>query len=205
MSVVIVDGISASGKTMFIKSVQETLYKECPNYSKLILTEHLTERFFEGKIIKTEDVTKHVLKILEAVALIKSFKEGGRFSDNEKILNIYIERLFLTLMSRGLLDISFFKKNSRLIERLQIKSILLYIPEELILHRLQNTLSHRNERWKNFLLSFGSLEKASLHFLKQQKKMHSLQRKLSPYIETEIIEFIYYKKTSGQKPLQEAV
>ena len=108
MSVFIIDGVSASGKSMFLATIQKQLLEKRQNFSKIILTEHLTERYFEDKEISVEAVNDHVINLLEVIKRISEFQENSRFKGNEKVVSVMVERLFLTLMSRSLLDFDFF-------------------------------------------------------------------------------------------------
>ena len=127
MLILVFDGVSGAGKSVLLNAFQNFLVKERSNYSKVFLCEHLTERYFENKTINKESVEKHVLKILSITKDIQSIQDESRFNKNQKILSIVIERLFLTFMSKDLLDIDFFQKHNEFIQSLDIKSVFLYI------------------------------------------------------------------------------
>ena len=50
MSNIIIDGISNIGKTILLQNIQKRVIKDGGyRYSNFFISEHFTERFFEGK------------------------------------------------------------------------------------------------------------------------------------------------------------
>lgn len=187
MSIVIVDGISAAGKSLLLQALQRTLIESRPNYAKFFLTEHFTERYFEKGDTSTESVHEHVLRILNILANVQAMHLEGPFSQKQKILTIVVERLFLTLMSRGMLTKEFFDGHGGFIQGLNIKNIFLYVPPDLIAKRIEKSLSHRNAQWHDFVLSLGGVEGAARHFLVQQEKMLALSDALQEFMTTHTV------------------
>lgn len=186
MTTTIIDGISLAGKSIVLQEIQKNLLKTQPNFSKLFISEHLTERFFENKHPSIDDIHRHVSRILHSGLTLKEMQEESPFS-NQNILTIFIERLFLTFMSRGLMTEAFFTENDKLIQRANIKNITLVIPERHIKERIETSLLHRNPRWKDFIETLGGVSMTVNHFSQQQEKMLALNTVLANYIETEVI------------------
>lgn len=111
MCITIVDGIPASGKSLYLHSCKRRHLSTNPNYSIHVLTEHFTERFLEKEVPINGLVAAHVLNIISIVKNLQRLHTEGPFSDNKDIQTIYVERLFLTLLSKSLLSMDFFDEN----------------------------------------------------------------------------------------------
>ena len=188
MSLTIIDGVSASGKSIALKEIQKALLEERLNFTKLILTEHLTERFFEDKKPTVSTVSAHVVDILKLVEKIFNIQKNSRFNGNNKVVTVFIERLFLTLMSRELIEESFFSDNEALLTGLDIHHVLLVVPDEHFKNRLESTLERRNKHWTHFINGLGGLNSAIDYFKSQQDQMIKANGSLSQYMKVSLIE-----------------
>lgn len=188
MSALIIDGISASGKSFLLRALKQKSDQENPNFTKFHLTEHFTERFFEGKIFKKSDIDHHVVKVLTLVKDLQTIKRDSPFDRNIKILTITIERLFLTLMSRNLLSDNFFITHANIFECMDMRSVLLSIPEQIIEARLERSLLERNEGWRSYIVSLGGLARAVDHFKAQQDRMKHAHGIIAAHLPAMIIE-----------------
>jgi predicted ATPase len=188
MSIIVIDGISVSGKSVLLKALQRRVLDLWPNYSKLVLTEHLTERLFERRNASPAQVHLHVARVLRLAAELKAMQAEGPFSDNGAISTIMIERLFLTLMSRGLMTASFFSEHAVLVDSVELKSVFLFVPLDQIKDRIAQSLTHRKAGWIDFIASLGGVEGAAASFEKQQDEMRHLNENLRPYMQTQTIE-----------------
>lgn len=188
MPLTIIDGVSASGKSIALKEIQKALLEERLNFTKLILTEHLTERFFEDKKPTVSTVSAHVVDILKLVEKIFSIQKNSRFNGNNKVVTVFIERLFLTLMSRELIEESFFSDNEALLTGLDIHHVLLVVPDEHFKNRLESTLERRNKHWTDFINGLGGLNSAIYYFKSQQDQMIKANGSLSKYMRVSLIE-----------------
>ncbi|HIP33785.1 MAG TPA: hypothetical protein EYG89_03435 [Bacteroidia bacterium] len=199
MGIIIIDGVSASGKSILLEDVQTKLLKERLKFTKLILSEHLTERYFEDKKPTEKMVSLHIENILELVKNIQNIQDNSQFKDNKKVVSILIERLFLTFMSRGLLNDKFFIEKGSFLEDLNIHQVLLIIPKEDFEYRLESTLERRNKYWLEFINSLGGLTGAISHFSKQQEKMIKASETLNKYMKVTHITVSNTHKTSIDK------
>lgn len=189
MTVKIIDGVATSWKSTALKEIQKKLVEKVPNYSKFIISEHFTERHFEGKETLKETVEDHIESILESVWRFKDLHRKNKFAQKSDVLSVYIERLLLTFFSRKILDESSFMRLEPLFSSLDCKHILLTIPANKFEERLSSSLKIRNEFWSKYINDeFGGLEWAIIHFQNQQKNMIKWHEVLSKYMSTEIIE-----------------
>lgn len=145
MSLIIIDWVSASWKSTALKRLQHELTETVPNYSKLFLSEHFTERFFEGKEKTKQSVQDHVRDIIQKVAAFHELHQNTRFHDSPLIFSMYLERLLLTFYSNDLIEDDIMIEMATLLSRLNAKHILLTIPSDLFEQRLISTFSVRNE------------------------------------------------------------
>ena len=203
MTLILIDGISASGKSLLLKNLQSKIIKERENYTKIILTEHMTERYFENKNLDVATIHDHVARILNLILEIQKIQDDSPFKGNEKVVTAVIERLFLTLMSRNLLTSHFFTEHDQLIQSLKIKNIFLYIPPDLIEQRIQTSLGHRNEKWEEFILKLGGVKSACNYFNAQQENMKICNEILSQHINTEMFIIDTLKKFQDENFLKD--
>jgi hypothetical protein len=104
------------------------------------------------------------------------------------VLTIFIERLFLTFASRGLMSMTSLLDHAVSLSRVRTESVLLVIPPDQILERVQISLTHRGAAWAGYIEACGGAAEASGRFKRQQDEMLRLNEKLSPYMRTRTIE-----------------
>lgn len=202
MTALIIDGISASGKSYLLRALKKHADEERPNFTKVHLTEHLTERFFEGKSLVSTDIENHVVDILNIVERLQRIKRDSPFANNAKVITITIERLFLTLMSRDLMNDEFFARHGDLIKQIDIRSLLLVIPDQLIKARLERSLIERNEGWRSYIAGLGGLSKAVDHFSAQQQRMKRAHSVIDAHLQATIVEVQDVSDLSNSKFLR---
>lgn len=188
MSVVLIDGVSASGKSVALQNLQRMYAKTLPNYSKWIITEHLTERYFEGKAISEAAVEQHIQSILNAVQHFKALHSGSPFSEKAAVFTVYIERLLLSFYSRNLLQEHTLGHLAKLCSQLEGTHYLLTIPPGKFKERLADTLERRNPLWSAYIHNtLGGLDQAVVHFQKQQDALLRGHAILSKYMKAIVI------------------
>lgn len=185
MTTLVVDGISASGKSTLLAALQRHLLDTRPNYTKLLLSEHFTERWLEGR---GADAEAHVSRVLRLVAELRQLQADGPFAGFDQVLCILIERLFLTLITRGLLTPDFVARQSALIDTARLRSVLLIVPPAEIAQRIATSLTHRSGRWVEYVDSLGGAGAAAGHFAQQQDRMLAANEGLGRHMPTRVIE-----------------
>lgn len=103
----IIDGISNTGRTTLLKEIKNRIYSDSYKYSQIFISEHLTERFFEGKANSIDLVGKHIVKILNAIKCFNDINSETKFV-SKNILSVCIERLFLAFYANNLLSENFY-------------------------------------------------------------------------------------------------
>jgi hypothetical protein len=174
-----------------------------PNYTKLIITEHMTERFFEKASPSVRDVHTHITRILRLVEQMQSIHAAGPFAAQDRILTIIIERLFLTLMSRRLMDADFFVQETDLIAALRIRHFFLVVPKELIEERIARSLPYRSKAWADYVDNLGGLPGAVAHFTAQQASMAEANTLLPDAIERKTLEVTSLEQLKNHALLEE--
>ncbi|HEY9637092.1 MAG TPA: hypothetical protein V6D14_27075 [Coleofasciculaceae cyanobacterium] len=83
----IIEGVVASGKTTFLKELQQILANRHPGRTKVCISEHYTERILEDKKTKRSltaraaiDLAYNIVDKLEGIA---SWKSESKFCQNE--------------------------------------------------------------------------------------------------------------------------
>lgn len=188
MTTIVVDGISASGKTTLMAALQQRMLDTRRNYSKLVLSEHLTERWLEGGAPDSAAVEAHVARLLRLAADLQQLYSDGPFAGTPQVLSVLIERLFLTLITRGLLAPDFAARQAPLIERVRLHGVLLVVPPAEIEERIAGSLEHRNPKWAEYIASLGGTRSAVDHFALQQQRMIAASDDLRRYMPTQVIE-----------------
>ncbi len=188
MAIILIDGVSASGKSAALQNLDSVWNKTTPCYSKLIITEHFTERYFEGKHISKATVTQHIESILDTIRQVKQLHDNSPFARKTEILNVYIERLLLTFYSRNLIDEQTISRFAEILSIWNSTHYLLIIPPSKFKVRLADTIERRNAVWKTYINdTLGGIDQAAFHFQAQQEAMLEGHSKLSKYMKTQVI------------------
>ncbi|CAG9001645.1 MAG: hypothetical protein CENE_03668 [Candidatus Celerinatantimonas neptuna] len=203
MSAVIIDGISGAGKTLLLQGLQRVAQEQVPNYSKLIITEHMTERFFEKVTPSVCDVHTHVARILRLVDQLQLVRAAGPFATHDRILTIAVERLFLTLISRRLMTSDFFVQEAELIASLKLRHVFLVVPDEQIEERIARSLSHRTKAWADYVDSLGGLRGAVQYFSARQTDMTEANAQLPDSITRKTLEIFELEQLKDNELLEE--
>ncbi|MEI7600735.1 MAG: hypothetical protein WCJ41_15615 [Aestuariivirga sp.] len=173
MSLLIIDGISCAGKSLLLANLQRVAQQGAVNFSKLFISEHLTERVFEGLAPTSSDVRAHTLRLLDVAYGLRSILSDSPFAERPRTLSMVIERLFLTFMSRGLLTLDFFAEHRELLHALAPRHVFLVVPEGEIERRIVDSMERRSPLWANFISSLGGAQTAAHRFATQQAAMAS--------------------------------
>lgn len=166
------------------KVIEDGKYK----YSNFFISEHFTERFFEGKKTDLNLVAKHIVDILNIIKSLNNLHINSPFNSKD-IMHIYVERLFATFYSKGLLNEKLFIENEELIVDLKIKNILLYISKKDLQYRVEETFTKRNDIWRKYVNDNGGISKFIDKLLKEQDSMIDFDKNiLSKYVDSEIVD-----------------
>jgi hypothetical protein len=195
----VVDGICGSGKSTILRTLQSVLGDDWPNFSKLHISEHLTERFFERVQPTQAAVHDHVARVLRIVCEVQAIHRSSIYATDVRATTITIERLFLTFASRKLLTDRFFREHTDLLSALELKSVLLIVPSELITDRIAETIRHRNQGWSDYIARLGGLSGAVEYFRQQQDAMLRANDMLAVHIPSQTLTVAHPEELTGRE------
>ena len=197
-----IEGVVASGKTTFIKELQQILANRHPDRTKVCISEHYTERVLEDEKAKrsltaqaTIDLASNIVEKLESIA---SWKSESKFCHNEgnAVIDSTLERFLgshyanLTTMN---LWFSNFQDESRIIDiynRLEVLGfsvVILKLPDSLISQAVASTKLYRNTAWSQYLEAIGNDEEVGSYYLNWQNQLFEFYNTLSEHIEIKIL------------------
>lgn len=185
MKGIILEGVSGSGKSLLAAALQKYASEHHPQNTKVFLSEHLTERVNEDIRKRGELSEAGVLDHLDnLLALIEGL--GARLDDSwldERGRNteplVLVERFLLSHMTNlKMADPMSWQSAevSRRVNSLQARirqvglvTVVLQLPDPLVLERVRDARLHRSGGWGAFLDSIGDDEAVSQHFVNWQK------------------------------------
>ena len=198
----IIEGVVASGKTTFIKELQQILANRHPARTKVYISEHYTERVLEDEKAKGSLTTKATIdlasNIVEELEGIASWKSESKFCHNQNnaVINSTLER-FLGSHYANLKTMNLWYANSqdesRIIDiynRLEILGfsvVILKLPDSLISQAVASTKLYRNTAWSQYLQTIGNDEEVGYYYLNWQNKLFEFYHTLSEHIEIKIL------------------
>lgn len=198
----IIEGVVASGKTTFIKELQDILANRHPARTKVYISEHYTERVLENEKAKrsltaqaTIDLSSRIVEELEGIA---AWKSESKFCHNQgnAVIDSTLER-FLGSHYANLKTMNLWHSNSqdksRMIDiynRLSILGfsvVILKLPDSLISQAVASTKLYRNAAWCQYLETIGNDEEVGSYYLNWQNKLLEFYHTLSEHIEIKIL------------------
>lgn len=198
----IIEGVVASGKTTFIKELQQILANRHPARTKVCISEHYTERVLEDEKAKrsltaqaTIDLASNIVEELEAIA---SWKSESKFCQNQgnAVIDSTLER-FLGSHHANLKTMNLWHSNSQdesriidiynRLEVLGLSVVILKLPDSLISQAVASTKLYRNTAWRQYLETIGNDEEVGYYYLNWQNKLFEFYNALSENIEIKIL------------------
>lgn len=172
MSGVIIEGISASGKSIIFKKLtNRDWYKE--KQSKIQLSEYLTERIVENiepTVDKRVELLEGYVDILEKV-YFNFYNSRFKNTSSERVNPFFILERFHMTHSVESSSFNAFKDIDNRLDNMNFKLILLIIDENAVKERLIDTFPRRPATWKNYCLSFGGINGAVEKYVNMQRKL----------------------------------
>lgn len=197
MRALIIEGITASGKSTILAEVNRKLAELHPQISKTFLSEHYTQRVLEKlrdeQKLGTRHIRQHLEQITDSLLAYELMYQKSGFASkgkNERTMICLLERFILT----HLLQYSQYYKFAdaiavlKKLQPLQMKQVVLLIPEDEFADRIMSTRKYRNHNWSKYLDTIGTEDEILVHFRKQQELLLKYSAKMGRYIDTEILE-----------------
>jgi thymidylate kinase len=198
----IIEGVTGAGKTTVLKLVQRRLADERPGCSKLILTEHYTERVLENAkaagTLSYESVLAHIDDVVSQLEHIDGWKTSSKFRDVSGSAEIIalVERFFgthvanLTVMLGCGLTSEAFRTAERIYGRLAtigIRVAVLALPEAALRVAVEDTRHRRNDAWRAYLDSIGDRGAVEAYHIRWQEQLLEFYARLREVCDIEII------------------
>jgi len=172
MTVLLIEGVVATGKTTLLVELQKTdLWQSLP--TKFVLSEHYTERVLELTAPDTDARLQLLSRHVNTAEYLHTLWSSSRFKDQvEYRPHMLCERFHLTHAAQ----INDFEPFRSLDERLKAVGavlLLLYHPEQALLTRIKDTIPIRPPKWQRWLNSLGNEEDIARYFLSLQYRSMS--------------------------------
>lgn len=211
MKGLIIDGVVASGKSSIIKYLQQKLVETYPYRSKFFLSEHYTERILEkskeNNLLAARQAKQHIQNILETLQRYDEMLKKSKFStrpQNAELI-LLVERFILThfasLEDRRGYSLEEARKQFILINKYNIKQIVLEVPEEYLKERIMSTVNYRNDEWHKYLYSTGDEDQIIQRFRGWQNRLIKYANTFSDIVETIRIEVYHSDYESYAKDI----
>jgi hypothetical protein len=191
---VIIEGVTASGKSSLFRLLQGRLFLERPSNTKLFLSEHYTERLLEDSKAKRtltyDTCLAHIKEITKTLAHLASWKATSKFGSvagNAEIF-VLVERFLgahfanLQLADNAPLPDAILAAAIDIYEVLSemgISVVLLTVRADRLSAALEDTRIRRNRAWNEYLESIGDSQAVSAYFARWQAKLIAFYETLS--------------------------
>lgn len=169
----IIDGIIATGKTSLITQLQtEPRYLQHP--TRLIISEHLTERVLEGRRPSTGDRLAVLRTILQSITGLHGILGESKFAGLPNYApHVILERFHLTHAANDI-DLGPYLELEGTMTELSACMVFLYHRQEMLEARIDETRVQRGKHWCAYLDSFGGRQGALDHFRRIQERSWEL-------------------------------
>lgn len=196
----VVEGVAAAGKTYLFVQIQRQLAERNPQCTKLLLSEHITERALEGRYLTSANAVAHSRSLIDCVRTIHRVRLASPLaaeSTNASVV-VLIERFLgsqaANLMQAGRWDPSHATQAEvdliyQHLDSMGLQILLLWVPERRLLPRIADTLRRRNARWGEHITESGGLQAAVDKLLRWQHDLFDFYSSLAcPYRTFEVSE-----------------
>ena len=171
----VVEGVVAAGKTTLLSHLQRHLVDLRPACTKLVLSEHYTERVLEDKraacTLAPDDVLTHAAGVLQLVESLHALRAGSKFAGSTAAnadIVVLVERWMgshaANLAELGIplppVTIGRFNDHCCRLHDLGIRFVVLVVPDDDLRGHIEHTLARRNAAWRRYIESLGGLDRA---------------------------------------------
>jgi hypothetical protein len=203
MAGIILEGVMGAGKTLLFRALQAWLVENRASNTKLLLSEHYSERVLEARrkagSLGENDVLAHLATLLQPLNdLERRWLHSGfpSVSGAARVVTV-IERFLLGHMVNMKCQepdrwpagcTPAIEGLYRQADALGLRTVVLVLPTGQLAERIRSTRMHRNAAWSAFLDSFGSEGVAVAHFERWQAMLLTLVYRLQPIVQPELID-----------------
>lgn len=196
---IIIEGISASGKSTILNKVQSMLNANMSSSTKLFISEHYTQRMLEHEVesgvISADKISKHIDSIINNLSIYQRLIDKSKFANRPSGAEVYttIERFLLTFITAHptILNNETFikvaKKQMQKLSKLNIAQYVLILPDDKIQEYLTDTLKRRNKAWENYINQKGGITKMSVQAQDLQHRLLAASSHFNDCMKTNLI------------------
>lgn len=200
MKGIILEGVSASGKSTVLKLLQKKILDEKPNSTKLFISEHYTQRMLEHKLeageLDFKTVQNHVDKVINNIKTYQKMLDESKFASNPSGAEAFItlERFLLTFIAThhntldNIYSTKVAHKQFQNLKSMSITQYVLVLSKDRLKENLERTLTHRNEFWASYVESKGGVDGMAQTSFEWQERILSLTKELQNSIVTKVLE-----------------
>jgi hypothetical protein len=173
----VVEGVVGTGKTTLLNQLQRRLVEARPSCTKLVLSEHYTERVLEdlkaAGTLTSSEVLAHSSDLLRLIETLYHMKATSKFADNatnasiavlvERWLGSHVANLAGMERWEWSNDWPAFRAIASQCTRLHqlgFRFLVLQVSRPQLRTRMERTLVHRNDEWRRYIHSQGGLDAA---------------------------------------------
>jgi len=180
----IIEGVVGTGKTTLMRAVEAALADRYPASTRLILSEHYTDRLFEDDrrdgAATFADGLAHCEELARRIVWLADVKYSSKFADvgGRASVHVIIERFAATHVAHHVVDRVLGEEESNRIESLfrslaevGIVSVVLEAAPEVLEESIAETRKQRPESWSNYLNFIGSDDEIVDFFVSWQERL----------------------------------
>lgn len=198
---IVLEGVSASGKSTILNLIQKRLLEEYPMSTKLFISEHYTQRMLEHELETQRFNSRHVMlhaeRIIHNLAMYQAMLGRSKFAHRPSNADAFVtvERFLLTFLATQpdkLKDYSRadIKRHFTKLDEMNIRQYLLVISKVRLKEHVNRTLIHRNEQWANYVDEKGGVDGIVSESMEWQDNLLKLADEYKDSIKTKVIPII---------------
>jgi len=155
MTIIIIEGVVATGKTALVKALEQcAFWRERP--TKVTISEHYTERVLELTAPSVKDRQTLLYEHLAMARTLHARWTGSRFGGNRALAPLMLLERFHLSHAAQVGDFAPFRQCDKELKELGAALVFLHHPPELLLSRVLATVRERHPMWESWLRSLGS-------------------------------------------------
>jgi len=168
MTVLLIEGVVATGKTTLLAALQQMpAWQERP--TKLVLSEHYTERVLELTKPTVDSRLALLSRHVDICRTLHDIWRDSRFGDNRDLAPLVLCERFHITHAAQVETLAPFAVLEQQISDCDALLVFLYHPPELMLERIKATEETRHVMWRRWLRSLGSEQDMARYFLTLQE------------------------------------
>jgi thymidylate kinase len=203
MAGIILEGVTGAGKTMLFRALQAWLVENRASNTKLLLSEHYSERALEARrkagSLGEDDVLAHLATLLQPLSDLERLWSHSGFpsvSGAARVVTV-IERFLLGHIVNMRCQephrwpaacMPAVERLYRQANALGLRTVVLVLPAGRLTERIRSTRLHRNAAWSVFLDSFGIEDAAIAHFERWQALLLTVVDRLQLIVQPQLID-----------------